>query len=214
MSLIPFPDVPQVPGVPNIPRAAIGVGVITGVVQQIQKYDQLGLLNKFLGNPWSIVDQNGQPVILPDSVVSFSVKGEQKIATHPVELGSFNAYNKVATPFDLQLVMTCNGQGSMSRDAFLTQIKSMQASLDLYNIITPDDTYRNYNLVRFDYRREASSGVSLITVSAAFMEVRTTAINVPIAKLPAGQYPVKLGMVNVNVPSPQQLASLAQRAIA
>jgi hypothetical protein len=249
MSLIEFPNLPNIPGVPNIKRSAsgalgnlIGVAAGTGILSQVLKYDQFGILAGALGFKWGIYYSEGygpkssspsagaqsalksigldnaagyvnkytdqvtgflaskgiklpaSPAINPDSIVAINPREERRIASHPVEKGQFASYNKVSAPMQCRLIMTCNGAGSMHRDEFLTQVRKMLDSIDLYDLVTPDVTYRNMNMVGLDYQRTSASGVQLLTVEATFQEVRSTATRtVAKASAPAGKSPAPLG---------------------
>src|SRR6185312_7169362 len=117
--------------------------------------------------------QNGSPVLTPDNVISLEWHGEERISDYPVQNGQFVSYNTVRVPFDLRMVMTCQGLNyvqdelkpvtksldqaltnirlafgqPMSRDAFLRQLDMMLDSTDLYDVVTPDKVYQNVNLV-------------------------------------------------------------------
>ena len=173
MSLIPFPNVPKVPGVPNVPRSV--TNAVTGIYRALGG-DLFGLMDLFSPSRWQILTAGGQPALTPDSVMGLEYKGEAKIASHPVENGSFAAYNKVAVPSDLHIVMTCGGMGQMTRAGFLIALESMKNSLLLYSVVTPDATYPRMNLINYSYRRTAKNGVSMLTVEAAFQEVRESAV--------------------------------------
>ncbi|UCL84494.1 phage baseplate protein [Pseudomonas sp. HS-18] len=215
MSLIDFPDVPFAPGVPNIRRSAVGIGAVSGILGEVLGVDAFGFLDGILGPQWGIFDKNGGQVILPDSVVAFDYRGEQRISKYPVELGSFSSYNKVALPYDIRILMTCSGQGAMSRDQFLQQLELLKETTELYDLATPDFTYQDVNLVRFDYRRTSSNGVTLLTVDAQFEEVRQTEVAIYSATAePQGQPVTSIGAVQPVSPTPQQEASFDARAIA
>jgi hypothetical protein len=172
MPLINFPDVPVAPGVPNINRSAYGIAVLTGIFAGLSKY---GIKDPFDTTAnWQITDANGAPVILPDSVISFEYKKDNKVSDYPVENGSFSSYNKVTSPFDARIIMTCTGQGQMSREAFIKAIEDMQKSLNLYTIITPDKSYASVNLESHNYKRTSSNGVRLLAVECIFSEIRVT----------------------------------------
>jgi hypothetical protein len=173
MSLIPFPNVPKVPGVPDVPRSI--TNAVTGIYRALGG-DLFGLMDLFSSTKWQILTAGGQPALTPDSVIGLEYKGDAKIATHPVENGSFSAYNKVAVPSDLHIVMTCGGMGQMTRAGFLIALEAMKNSLLLYSIVTPDATYPRMNLINYSYRRTAKNGVSMLTVEAAFQEVRESAV--------------------------------------
>jgi hypothetical protein len=142
----------------------------------------------------------GKPVITPDSVISLEWHGEERISDYPVQNGQFVSYNKVAVPFDLRMVMTCQGLNyvqsllqsvtqsldqalgqlglafgqPMSRDSFLRQLDTMLASTDLYDVVTPDKVYQNVNLVGCNHAKKSDEGGTLIIAELLFKEVRET----------------------------------------
>lgn len=207
MPLIPYPDVPNVAGVPNVPRQIGAVLPDTG--------DQLSS-DSTSYNPtpqWAITDSTGNAALSPDSVIEFEYRGEMKICSHPVEQGSFSSYNKVACPFDVRMVLSCNGNGPMSRDQFLSAIETMRESTDLVSIVTPDDVYDNCNLVHVDYRREARQGVSLIMVQLWFQEVRQGSSTTTSTAQPDGADPSQQGQVSPINPTTQQQSAYNDTAI-
>jgi len=202
MTLIPFPNVPNVPGVPQLARVA---GTMAGVVAIVKSYGGFPGQDK----QWQILDQSGRAALTPDSVISFDYQTESTIATHPVELGQFASYNKVRSPKMIRITMTCSGTAnnafaskyiptsSMTKQQFLDKLEEMKESTDLYNIVSPDNAYNNFNLVHFDYERKSSKGFSLLTVSATFQEVVTTAVSTYVqTATPSGAAKVSTGRVN------------------
>jgi len=141
---------------------------------------------------------SGRPVLTPDSVLSLEWHGEERISDYPVQNGQFVSYNKVKVPFDLRMVMTCQGLNvvqdalkpvtqlldqalsnvglafgqPMTRDAFLRQLDSMLDSIDLYDVITPDKVYSNVNLVGYNHSKKNDAGGTLIIAELMFREVR------------------------------------------
>lgn len=229
MSFIDFPDVPQVPGVPDLRRAAVGIAAVSGVLGKLAGLDHFGALDGALGPQWGIYDKQSRMVIVPDSVVALEYRGEQRISKYPVEAGSFSSYNKVAMPYDIRILMTCSGtmgsqlsdltsrlqgNGAMTKEAFLAALEAMKASTDLYDLVTPDFTYQNVNLVRFDYRRQATNGATLLIVDAQFEEVRVTATSTYAATAQAFGAPEKsIGTVKAGEPTAQQSAAFGSSAI-
>ena len=140
----------------------------------------------------------GKPVLTPDSVVSLEWHGEERISDYPVQNGQFVSYNKVKVPFDLRMVMTCQGLNvvqealqsvtqsldqalsniglafgqPMSRDAFLKQLDTMLESTDLYDVVTPDKVYQNVNLVGYNHAKQDTKGAVMIIAELMFREVR------------------------------------------
>lgn len=141
---------------------------------------------------------NGSPVLTPNSVLSLEWHGEERISDYPVQQGKFVSYNKVKVPFDLRMVMTCQGLNlvqdalqpvtqainqalsniglaygqPMSRDAFLKQLDTMLDSTDLYDVVTPDKVYENVNLVACNHAKKNDEGGTLIIAELMFREVR------------------------------------------
>lgn len=185
MPLIEFPDIPQLEGVPDLNKAAVGVAVLSGVAAQIEKYDYLNRLFDKQDRPkqvrqwegqWGIYNKKGEIALICDSIVTIDFKKESQIASHPVEKGGFASYNKIARPYDIDVLMTCGGQKGLSREAFLLTCQEIADSISLFDVVTPDLVHENVNMVGFNFSRKSQSGVSLLTVEAYFTEVRETAI--------------------------------------
>lgn len=198
MPLINFPSVPIAPGVPDLRRSAIGIvsRVSPGLLGAITRYDTFGLLDGLLGPKWGIYDKTGKPILDVDSVVMFDYRGEHHISNYPVEMGSFSSYNKVARPYDIRMAVACTGYGKQKRDRFLQQLDLLQQTTELYDIATPDATYTNVNLTRYDYRRTSREGVTLLLVDLQWQEVRvmTNAVYKETAK-PSGMLGKVMGTV-------------------
>lgn len=218
MPRIQFPNVPPLPGVPNINRAITGALTRTGVLPALRGLDRYGiiggLLSWALGPQWGVFDKTGKVVLQPDAIISVEYKGDEEIANHPVEQGGFASYNKVSKPSEISIVMTYSGNGALSRGDFLADLESLKFNLDLLDIVTADNTYENYNLVHFDYKRSAQNGVSLITVNCRFQEVRETAtIEYTETKQPDGQATQGGGTVTTTQPSSSAKAAAGKKAV-
>jgi len=201
MPFIDFPNVPIAPGVPDVRRSAIGIAATTGLIGLAEGVDQFGLLDRIIGPRWAVLEKNGNAAIEPDSVVRFSYRGEEKLATHPVESGGFSTYNKVALPYDIQMTIACNGQGQMTRPSIIGRLERLKASTDLFDIVTPDFAYLDVNMTSYDYRRQSSQGVSLLLIEMRFEEIRETArATTPPTQQPSGESNVTLGTVNPRPP--------------
>ncbi len=206
MPLIEFPDVPPVAGVPDLNRLPLAIGVLTGITQAtqaIQGLDYFNLLSDAVPQ-WIIADDEGHALVTPDSLVDLGYRGEQRVASYPVEQGSFAAYNKVAQPQELTLRLSCGGR-NMSRDLFLAELQFLWASLTLVNVVTPDATYRSFNIDRLDYQRKSSSGLSLIVAEIHISEIRTSAqAAYSNTAQPSGSNPQSQGWVctAANTPAP------------
>lgn len=117
---------------------------------------------------------DGKLAINADSVVSVEVKKEYHVPNYPQENGAFQSYNKVQLPQDTRVRITKGGSQS-DRVPFLATLDDIVASLDLYDIVTADNTYHNANITRYEIRRTAESGVSMLTVDLIFTEIRNKA---------------------------------------
>lgn len=188
MPLIPYPNVPSgqagVPIVP-VPPAGAPARVPAPNTQSIQRTSGTAASSAST-EKWSIVDDKGRPVITPDSVISFEYRNRQLIPNYPVEEGSFASYNKVATPFDIRCILSCGGNGEMTRDAFTQTIDELLDSVELCSFVTPDRAYSGINLVSADYSRRARSGVTLLLAQLTFTEVRETVISTVTTTEPDG----------------------------
>ena len=157
--------VPNVPGVPNVAFDAV-VGLATVLLTA----DGPGVLAIF-GTPQWGVYSNGVPVVVADTVLDLSHRVEHTISDYPQEAGAFASYDKVEEPYQARIRFAAGGN-SAARDALLTSIDAIVGDLNLYDVVTPDATYQNANLVRREYRREAQDGVSLLMVDVILEEVR------------------------------------------
>lgn len=141
---------------------------------------------------WAILDAKTNAIVIqPDTVPRFEYRNEERVADYPMEQGAFASYNKVATPYQIRMVMVCSGTnftqqavnalglsiGSqpMGRGDFLSTLDYMLDTTDLMTIVTPDATYNNATLDHYDYRKESNNGATMLIVEAWFREVRLTA---------------------------------------
>lgn len=152
------------------------------------------LMSGLSGPKWGIA-LNGVMQIVPDSIVSLEYKRDWQIPNYRQEAGAFQSYNKVATPYDAKIRMTKGGTDADRYD-FLDAIDFAAESLNLYDIVTPDQTYNSANIVHYDYRRTSTNGVSLLTVDISLIEVRVNATaTFSNTVAPSGADPVNGGSV-------------------
>ena len=114
---------------------------------------------------------NGSLAIEADSVLKVEYKASARISNAPQEEGSFQAYNKVQSPYQARVTMTKGGDTS-ARASFLEVLDSAKKSLSLYSIVMPETQFVNANLTGYSFARTARNGVTLLTVEAIFEEVR------------------------------------------
>lgn len=157
--------------------------------------DAVLIYQKFLGNQWGIHNVNNGEAIIPDSIISVEYNRDWTVASYPMEQGAFQSYNKIQMPFENRVRMT-KGGSLEERQAFLNRLETIAASLDLYDIITPERTYNNVNIENINYVRSNTNGVGLLTVDVSFVEIRVSAISTfANTKETASQNPVSIGTV-------------------
>ena len=165
-------------------------------------------------------------LVRPDTILAVDYRHEWRVADFPMEEGAFESYNKVAVPFDVRLRMTKGSTKPLpnatvdpavsvfGRRDFLKALEAAAASLDLYDVVTPEVGYYGVNIVSVDYRREAANGMSLITVDVGLRQIRLTAVSKIIAtQQPSGAAAVNNGTVQTTAPKTQQ-STVVKNAIA
>lgn len=155
---------------------------------------------------------DGEPVVSADSVVTFEYGQDSSISNYPVEQGSFESYNKVATPFDVRVRYAAGGSEA-NRRSLIDSVAAIMDSLDLFDVVTPEVVYQNCNPVRENYRRTAVNGRGLLQVDIALEEVRVTATSTSggagaPTKTPSGADAVGGGNVLPQDPTPGELGQI------
>ena len=234
MPLIPFPSVPKLPGVPALPRSAnfppaarAGLGLLQGMLWRIfqvqtrwgiwdSKGKPLGDPSKFTGRIGNALEAAGLGSMLSTGSVDYSK--ETRVSDFPLERGSFAAYNKVETPAAPQVVLCMQGS-EKNRRTFLEAIDKACKSTDLYSVVTPEVTYINYTVERYNYARHNSKGATLLIVEITLKEIRqvsalyTTSNKGQVDKpKEAGATPqADNGKVQAQTPKPSTLKSIANK---
>lgn len=121
---------------------------------------------------WGIFSLAGASVIAADTVVDVEYRQDWAVADAPQERGAFTSYDKVASPFDARLAFAAGGSLA-NRRAFLRSIKKIAGDLNLYDVVTPEETYLNCNVSHYDYRR-ADGAAGIVKVSVHLVEIRET----------------------------------------
>lgn len=196
-----YPDVPAVRGVPQLrrPLTQTELRVIAFVTAAISGR----LWQSSKNRPrWGIYDSNNELVIEPDSFLTFDNRNEFRVSDFPVQQGAFATYNKVASPFEVMLRLSKSGSLD-SRTAFLNAIDSTLRTLALFTILTPERSYTNVNLIRYEVTRRGKDGAYFLTdVDLYFREIRqvaaqysTTQAATRNAQQPSATPPVNDGIV-------------------
>lgn len=129
-------------------------------------------------------DKKGQKPFSPNSFIVAEFAGEATIGTAPLEKGQYASFNKVQRPAELHVTFAIEGwtgfSGSIpnitnfsltSRSDVLETLEKMRKEATTFDIETPDTAYTSYDLIKYDYRIRADSGVTLLIVTAVFEAV-------------------------------------------
>lgn len=135
---------------------------------------------------WTIYNTASGEAVQFSSFIGAEMVGDAKVITAPIEGGSFVAYNKTVSPFELSVNGAIKGDSSVLSDA-LNTLAQMRENTDLYNIVTPDKVYRSMNMIKLEYSRDTDSGTDLILFSARFMEVKEIQSLYSSARIPRRQ---------------------------
>lgn len=168
MPIIPLPKFPSVPNVAGVPAMLRDpLAAITTLAAPVIS----GFLGQFTP-VWGVFDSSGKAIITPDTFLGIDYENARRIANFPVEQGSFATYNKVNDPFTATVRMAVGGTVAQ-RNAFLQALEMLSDSTALYTLVTPEASYKNVNMERYDYRRDSRNGAGMIVASCRFLEVRT-----------------------------------------
>nr|DAL40966.1 MAG TPA_asm: hypothetical protein [Caudoviricetes sp.] len=192
-----FPDVPKVPGVPAVARSLVNPGTAT----EPQLTQDSITVTATAKNEWGVYTASGALALEPDSISAIGYDAEYRVADFPIEEGGFETYDKVALPFQNRVVMTKGGTLEQRR-TFLRAVEELRGDLELYNVVTPEWTYLNVNIVRTSLDRSRENGSGLITVELQLQEIRQNATaSFTQTRDPASASPVSNGSVQPQ-PSP------------
>ena len=162
-----MPFIPDLPGVPPLSSFA-PTNLFT-----VLAGDAISALLGFLLPQWGIF-LDGIPVLAYDSQISFEFRQDFPISTYPVEQSSFQSYDKVQLPSEIRVRLSAGGS-VFNRQAFLATIDAAISTTLLYDVVTPEKVFLNYNFTHRDLVRTADQGVGLIVVDLWLTEVIETA---------------------------------------
>lgn len=132
--------------------------------------DAVSLIAGLLPPVWGIY-LNGIPVVIADSVTSFSFKQSESISDFPVEGGGFQSFNKVTVPFDARFKFATGGN-LLRRQAMLDSLRALVSDTNIYDVVTPDQVFTGVNVVNVDYAQQADSGVGLVIADVWALQVQ------------------------------------------
>lgn len=189
----PFPNVPKLPGVPQLvrsnlfppaPSPVLALGFALGALwQAIFATPQWGIYRSVIPTRQATANTDNEleevtvvakrlPVVVPDSFGEFSYRNEWSLSDFPVQQGAFASYNKVSQPYEI-VVRLRKGGTKEARKQFLDSIDAITDSLQLFDIVTPEKTYLNVNIVRYELSRRGAGGAFFLSeVDLYFREIR------------------------------------------
>lgn len=187
-----MPNIPRLPGVPALSS-------YTALPFILLIADAIGVPTGFFGRPvWGIY-LSGVTAIEVNSVLGFDYKRDWSISDYPVEEGAFQSYDKVELPFDVR-VRVASGGSAAERQQLLSELDVLGASLELYDVVTPEKVYLAVNVAHIDYHRTATNGVGMIVADIWFTEIRVTTP----AQFTNTKSPVNSGQQNIGSQQPRE----------
>lgn len=156
------------------------------------------------GLQWGIFDVSGNPVIVPDTVISFDWKGSYRVISYAIEGGNFETYNKVQEPFEVRMVMWKAGSPADRQD-FIDVLGTIRASLDLYTATSPEQSYDSMTIKDVAYDRKGDQGATVIEAVITLQQINVTASSSFTSTTnPVSQNPTDGGTVDAGTPTPTQ----------
>jgi hypothetical protein len=211
-----FPNVPDLPGVPQIPRSPLAA--VQAVLSIGLPADPGTLPNSSqAASFWGVFDSNNNQVITPDSIIDFNNRNEWNVVSSTVEQGSFASYNKVVVPFELSVRMSKGGSVA-NRTTFLQQIAAIAGDTNLYTVQTPEWTYTDVNITRYEVSRRGASGAYFLAeVDIFFVQIlevtpvyTNTSLSTQDAQDPSAEPVTNQGNVNPEVTTQLGAAAVQQ----
>lgn len=159
----------------GIPPLLNGINAIFGKGIQLQTLGNT-ITNIFGGDSkvaWGIY-LNGKVVLEVDGFIDFELQNSSQIANYRIEAGQFASYNKVDSPFSINIAMVKNGDTN-ELDKFLSDLDRISNDIELYDIVTPQHVYNSANMLQYSYKRNAQEGYNTLYVFCTFMQILSTA---------------------------------------
>lgn len=155
----------------------------TTILSAINSGNIFSIINSILSPTYGIYLKSGVKALSPTSFLGIEYGADASVVSSPIEKGSYSSFNKVKRPPIIRVLFTLEGwtgySGSIpnltnftltSRSDMLAALDAMVADAQVYDIETPDTTYEDYDLVRYNYRT-SDRDVTLLTVEAIFQAV-------------------------------------------
>lgn len=155
----------------------------TTLLNAINSGSLLSVVNSVLYPGYGIYTKLGTKALSPTSFLGVEYGADASVVSSPIQGGSYSSFNKVKRPPVIRVLFVLEGWSGFagtlpnltnfsltSRADMLNALDAMVESAATYDIETPDKTYENYDLIRYNYRT-SERDVTLLTVEAIFQAV-------------------------------------------
>lgn len=150
---------------------------------------------------------DGFPVLTYDNQTAFAYSQDYKIATYPIEEGSFQSYDKVQEPAEIRCRFSA-GASAINRQAMLQSVDAVMSTTDLYDVVTPEEVFLGYNFSHRDYDR-AAANVGLVVIDVWLVEILESAT----AQFQSTQSPAYAGQTGLGTVTATPTTGATQGAI-
>jgi hypothetical protein len=135
-------------------------------------------------NRWTLSDEDANAILEFTSFVQADFRDEGRVASEPIEEGSFAAYNKTDSPLDAYVTLGIQGEPDELQDA-LDKLRALKKETATFSVITPEQEYEKITLESFNYTRKREDGLNSLYVELHLVEVREIAPQYSTVALPA-----------------------------
>ena len=147
------------------PRA-IGLTLLGNLLNRVMDY-----LNPQPPNWGVFIAGTTEPAFAFSSVSELSIGGDANISDYPIENGTFTTYNKVLMP-NTYPIRLCRDGSEAQRGAFLAWLQASLTSLELFDVLCPENSYSSVTLKSYRLTRSSTNGAAMIVAECIFQEVR------------------------------------------
>lgn len=183
---VPFPPYPTVPNAPGVPQVLRDPTASAAAIAGFTTTDTFSTSSANQSNVWGVFDASNKPAFSVDTYLEFAPNNAAKQSDFPTEQGGFNSFNKVQSPYKVNVKISQAGT-LQQMQALLDTLKTLLVSTDFLSVITPMETYANCTLVDYKYRQTAKSGAGRIEATLTFEEAREVTATFTTVALPAAK---------------------------
>jgi hypothetical protein len=152
------------PSVSGISVSSIATGALGRLEAAI--WDLLSVSPK-----WGIYLDNTVAIEV-DSVLSVEHRAFAQVPTYRLMSGAFASYNKISMPSGHRIVLAVGGDQTR-REFFVAWLETQREAATVFDVVTPEKTYKRVTLTEYSVRRTAESGTaSRIIAECTFEEIR------------------------------------------